>query len=172
MGAPKKGSHKGTPSGGSRGEESAPRKSRSVSLSKTPRPAHQRYHLGIAKENPGHGKGSKARHLPGQAEPRCWKTKPREAGPLSFQACKQPSPNGCYSVLEKEVLHSPKGSFKERGVKAAKRTPSGGGYSAGRHQRAVFCLWVQPLGKCCKDHQALQKARSVQRSNVSRPTSG
>lgn len=66
MGAPKKGSHKGTPSGGSRGKESAPRKSRSVSLSKTPRPAHQRYRLGTAKENPGHVKGSKARHLPGQ----------------------------------------------------------------------------------------------------------
>lgn len=61
----KKAATKGLHRGGSRGEESAPRKSRSVSLSKTPRPARQRYHLGIAKENPGHGKGSKARHLPG-----------------------------------------------------------------------------------------------------------
>lgn len=66
MGAPKKRQPQRDSIRGSRGKESAPRKSRSVSLSKTPRPAHQRYLLGIAKENPGHVKGSKARHLPGQ----------------------------------------------------------------------------------------------------------
>lgn len=65
MGAPKKGSHKGTPSGGSRGEESAPRKSRSVSLSKTPRPCTPEISSRHSQRKPGHGKGSKARHLPG-----------------------------------------------------------------------------------------------------------
>lgn len=65
-----------------------------------------------------------------QAEPRRWKTKPREAGPLSFQACKKLPQTAAAPSWEKWscTLH-----LKRGGVKAAKRLPSGGGYLAGRH---------------------------------------
>lgn len=66
MGAPKKGSHKGTPPGGHVGRSQLPERAEVCHCQKTPRPAHQRNRLGITKENPGHVKGSKARHLPGQ----------------------------------------------------------------------------------------------------------
>lgn len=140
---------------------------------KSPRPTHQRHQLWAQpQKNPSHVKASEARQLLGPlraSRTQAGRQSPRKQDLSSFTLGKtkqnKTAPN-C-SVLGRVTLHS----LRARGlVKAAERPPGGGWWKL----TCSVCLWVQPLGKCCKDHQALQEIEPAvcKRSNVSRPPSG